>query len=302
MLIIDATAMRKWHTAPMSDPLRLIHAPLGQRGSGRVRYGAAMALHVKGLLPEAALEVYRICSPLDAQDPVPMLRERGLAPPPPPPAPLPGTAALGHLRDEAVSYLATLPGDGPAEVRLRLAGARRSQQLPQGAAHPVIEEHLGDALSLLQRTHPALALAIAAATPHLGWTTYDLYPPEEIGETFARSHAFASLIGDGAPFQTEGFDFGLFLIAPHVLYRDHRHRAPELYAPLTGPHGWRFAPGAPLVIKAAHEPVWNDANQPHLTKVGPNPFLCFFGWTADVTAPAEVIAAPDWAELEAIRL
>ncbi len=36
---------------------------------------------------------------------------------------------------------------------------------------------------------------------------------------------------------------GLFVIAPHVLYRDHAHAAPELYLPLTGPHGWRFAPG-----------------------------------------------------------
>lgn len=284
----------------MSDALRLIHTPLGQRGSGRVRYGAAMALHARGELSEAALEVYRICSPLDAQDPVPMLAERRLAPPLP--APPPGTAALRHLLEEADSYLAGLPGEGPTEVRLRLARGVASANPPAPAAHPVVEAHLGDALGLLERTHPALALAIAAAAPHLPWTTYDLYPPALIGETFARSHAFASLVGGDAPFQAEDFDFGIFLIAPHVLYRDHRHLAPELYAPLTGPHGWRFAPGAPLVVKTAHEPVWNDPNQPHLTKVGPNPFLCFFGWTADVNAPAEVVPAPDWAELEALRL
>ncbi|HQU68773.1 MAG TPA: dimethylsulfonioproprionate lyase family protein [Albidovulum sp.] len=284
----------------MSDALRLIHTPLGQRGSGRVRYGAAMALHGSGGLSEAALEVYRICSPLDAQDPVPMLMERGLTPPPP--APPPGTAALRHLLDEADSYLAGLPGEGPAEVRLGLARGGPATNPPSPTAHPLVEEHLGDALALLERTHPALALAIAAATPHLTWTTYDEYAPDLIGDSFPRSHAFASLVGGEAPFHAADFDFGLFLIAPHLLYRDRRHKAPELYAPLTGPHGWRFAPGAPLVIKAAHEPVWNDANQPHLTKVGPNPLLCFFGWTADVNEPAEIVPAPDWAALEALRL
>jgi Dimethlysulfonioproprionate lyase len=292
--------MRKWHTAPMSDVLRLIHTPLGQKGSGRVRYGAAMALHARGELSEAALEVYRICSPLDSQDPVPMLAERGIAPPLP--AQTTGTTALAHLRDEAARYLAGLAGEGAVEVRLGLMRARPADAPPVAAPHPVVEKYLGDALTLVQRTHPALALAIALAAPHLPWTTYDRYPAAMIGESFARSHAFASLAGEAAPFHAADFDFGLFLIAPHVLYRDHRHKAPELYAPLTGPHGWRFAPGAPLVIKAAHEPVWNNANQPHLTKVGPHPFLCFFGWTADVDAPAEVIPANDWAALEALRL
>lgn len=283
----------------MSDPLHLIRTPLGQPGSGRVRYGAAMALHARGQLSEAALEVYRICSPLDSQDPLPMLTEHGAIPPRP--APLSGTAALTHLLDEAGRYLSSLPGDGPAEVRLGLARARTARPVAANA-NPVVEAHLADALALLERTHPSLALVIAAAAPHLPWMTYDSYPPDLIGEGFARSHAYASLVGEDAPFHAADFDFGLFLIAPHVLYRDHRHPAPELYAPLTGPHGWRFAPGAPLVVKDAHDPVWNDANQPHLTKVGPNPFLCFFGWTRDVQEPAEVIPADDWATLEALRL
>lgn len=293
--------MHRWHTVQMADHLLLIHTPVGQRGSGRVRYGAAMALHRRGVLSDEALEVYRICSALDAQDPRPMLRDRGIAPPPPP-APRTGARALSHLRDEAARYLAALPGEGSAEVRLGLLRAKTADAPPAAAAHPVVEQYLGEAVALVERTHPALALAIAAAAPHLPWTTYDRYPPALIGESFARSHAYASLAGEDAPFRVENYDFGVFLIAPHVVYRDHRHLAPELYAPLTGPHGWRFAPGGPLIIKKAHEPVWNDANQPHLTKVGPNPFLCFFGWTADVNAPAEVISAPDWAELEALRL
>jgi hypothetical protein len=289
--------MLKWPIAQMSDPLHLVHTPLGEPGSGRVRYGAAMALHAKGLIPEAALEIYRICSPLDAQDPAPLLRERGLRP-----LAAPGALRLERLRVEADRYLAALPGPGPAEVRLGLARAIATGDVPLPRPNAVLEAYLGDALGMLGQSHAALATAIAAAAPHLRWITYDRYRPEEIGPAFAAGHAFATLVGEGAPYRAGDFDFGLFLIAPHILYRDHAHPAPELYAPLTGPHGWRFAPGAPLTIKKAHEPVWNDANAPHLTKVGAVPFLCFYGWTRDVESPARVIPADDWAALEALIL
>ena len=110
------------------------------------------------------------------------------------------------------------------------------------------------------------------------------------------------LLGGEGPFAAHDFDLGLFLIAPDVLYRDHRHAAPELYAPLTGPHGWRFGTGRPLIVKPAHQPVWNPPNQPHLTKVGRVPFLCLFVWTKDVNKPADVIAANDWAMLEGVTI
>jgi len=59
-----------------------LHTPLGLPGSGRQRYASAMALYAAGQMSEAALEVYRICSPLDAQDPMPLLARLGLPLPP----------------------------------------------------------------------------------------------------------------------------------------------------------------------------------------------------------------------------
>ena len=149
---------------------------------------------------------------------------------------------------------------------------------------------------------PVLADAIAAVSPFLGWITYDAYPRDLIGSEFADGHAFGSVIGGGALLAAIDYDFGLFLIAPHVLYRDRAHAAPELYAPLTGPHGWRFGPGQPLTVKPAHEPIWNEPYRPHLTKVGPIPFLCLFCWTRDVNESAIVLPADDWAALEALRI
>lgn len=277
-----------------------LHTALGQPGSGRLRYAAAMHFHRKGLISPEALEVYRICSPQDWEDPAALLASRGLSvdlPPPDAPA-----LAIRLLVEEIDRYLATLPGPGVAEVRSLIARWQGGPASLAPAANPVADEHLPQALAALSPTHPALAAAIRAAAPLLTWVTYDAYPPDEIGPVFRQSHAFASLIGEGATIPAEDFDLGLFLIAPHVLYRDHAHPAPELYAPLTGPHGWRFGPGKPLIVKPAHEPVWNLPDSPHLTKVGSTPFLCVFGWTRDTKFPARVIPAGDWAELEAIRI
>jgi hypothetical protein len=165
-----------------------------------------------------------------------------------------------------------------------------------------VAEHLPAALAAAAVEAPALAAAIAAAAPHLAWASFDGYDPDTIGADFVSGQAYALLVGETSPIRARDFDLGLFLIAPHVLYRDHAHAAPELYAPLTGPHGWRVTPGGPLTVLPAHRPVWNPAHQPHLIKAGPVPYLCVYGWTRDVNAPAYVIPAPDWAELQALRL
>ncbi|OZA11093.1 MAG: hypothetical protein B7Y02_09345 [Rhodobacterales bacterium 17-64-5] len=71
--------MRAWPTAPMTEG---VYIPLGLPGSGRHRYAAAMTLYQAGVISEAVLEVYRICSPLDCQDPLSLLLERQLDLPP----------------------------------------------------------------------------------------------------------------------------------------------------------------------------------------------------------------------------
>ena len=278
----------------------LLATPPGVPGSGRLRYGAAMALHRAGEISDAVLEVYRIAAAHDGRDPAALLAERDL-PVPTLPEPSPETRVRALL-DAVDGYLATLPGPGLAEARAGIARARRGPVTLHPVPHPVIDRHLAAALQALSVTHPALTRAIAAAAPLLRWGPYDGYPLAEIGAEFAEGHAFASILGGDAPIPARDFDLGLFVIAPHVLYRDHHHAAPELYAPLTGPHGWRFGPDAPLIVKPAHLPVWNPPHRPHLTKVGPVPFLCIFCWTRDVDHLAQVIPASDWPALDLLRL
>ena len=52
----------------------LIAQPLGQEWSGRARYAAAMFFYARGEMSAEVLEVYRICSRLDGEDPISVLQ------------------------------------------------------------------------------------------------------------------------------------------------------------------------------------------------------------------------------------
>jgi hypothetical protein len=279
---------------------RLLATPLGQPGSGRVRYGAAMQFHRAGRISDGALEVYRICSADDNADPARLLAERGeVAPAAPAPRP---AQAIRALLEACDGYLSELSGPGITEARQGLADWSRGDLRLDPRTTPVVDQYLGAAIGCCSEDHPTLANALSRAADHLTWITYDDYDPAEVGADFAPNHAFASLIGTEGLLDAPDFDFGLFLMAPHLLYRDHCHPAPELYVPLTGPHGWRFRPDGPLTLKPAHVPVWNEPDVAHMTKVGARPFLCLYAWTRDVHHPARIVPADDWADLETLHL
>lgn len=52
----------------------MIKLPVGAEWSGRARYAAAVFFYQQGLMNAETLEVYRICSRLDAEDPAAVLR------------------------------------------------------------------------------------------------------------------------------------------------------------------------------------------------------------------------------------
>lgn len=66
---------------PARDPAAFLAAPLGEPGSGRVRYGAAMALYARGQISAEVLEVYRVAAAHDGRDPVEDQRRMGLPAP-----------------------------------------------------------------------------------------------------------------------------------------------------------------------------------------------------------------------------
>ncbi|WP_373356427.1 dimethylsulfonioproprionate lyase family protein [Pseudoroseicyclus sp. CXY001] len=280
------------------DMARQLHLPLGLPGSGRQRYAAAMWFHGAGRLSPAALEAYRMVSPRDGDDPVPLLAGEAI-PAPPERGP---EAALAALRRELLALLKRCEGPGIPESRFALAAAGGPPRLagPAGArAARVLAAELPPALAALAEAEPAAAAALAEAAPHLPWMSYDYPPGAEIGPRFPEAHAYCVLTGEtGAVWPAQGLDVGLFLVAPRTFYRDHSHPAPELYLPFTGPHGWRFHPGGPMSSREAFEPVWNAPDAPHAILAGEVPLLCLYAWLADPQAPSTILPAPDWADHE----
>lgn len=191
--------MRGWPTAPMADPL---YTPLGLPGSGRQRNAAAMALHRDGQISDAVLEVYRICSPLDAQDPVELLTAQNL--PIPAQASVTAQSALRDLLAAIDAHLATLSGPDVAEVRAGLNACRLSPVSPGGGLeNPAL-------IANLDLIDPALATAIQDASPYLH------SPPGQ---------HFAALIGENGPWRAADFALGLSLTGPPP--------TADFYSPLT---------------------------------------------------------------------
>ncbi len=71
--------MPKPETAEDKMQLKLLRAPPGETGSGRVRYGAAMYFYMNKALSADALEVYRGLAKRDREDPRPFLLALGLS-------------------------------------------------------------------------------------------------------------------------------------------------------------------------------------------------------------------------------
>ena len=64
--------------AEAAEQWELVNTPLGEMWSGRSRYAAAMFFFKRGEMNAETLEVYRICARLDAENPLPIIRDRGV--------------------------------------------------------------------------------------------------------------------------------------------------------------------------------------------------------------------------------
>lgn len=62
----------------VAEQWALVNTPLGEPWSGRARYAAAMFFYKRGDMDAGTLEVYRLCARLDAEDPLPIIRDRGV--------------------------------------------------------------------------------------------------------------------------------------------------------------------------------------------------------------------------------
>lgn len=178
------------------------------------------------------------------------------------------------------------------------------QNPPELVTH--IPAHIGlldQAISAIDDTQfSALKAALIAAKDQLHWQVDDggyYANGADVGEGYKAGNMHTLLIGpEHAPVMSDQYLLGLFLLAPWTLYRDHKHRAPELYVTLTGPTGWRFEVGDWEEHEAGSR-LFNPSNVTHATRVDETPFLALFAWElGDSSSICSVVEASDWVKIE----
>ena len=127
----------------------------------------------------------------------------------------------------------------------------------------------------------------------------EFYPTgSEVGKRYTESNLHAQLIGpNGSVAKSEDFMLGLFILGPWTLYRDHSHKAPELYLNLSKYSDWRFNFG-PWQRFGAGSLIWNPSKQVHATLVSEKPFLSIFAWLGHVNCLCKVHQSEDHNQIE----
>ncbi len=146
-----------------------------------------------------------------------------------------------------------------------------------GNAFPVLE-HFERALALARRHELAdLAAALEAARGELRWSQNAAYDETNVDRALLDGYAYAVLTAPDGPLPCEAPLCGYLMMAPDLLYRDHRHAPREIYLVLTPGTRWcldsgdwfEVTPGELIV----HEP-W----QMHAMRTGDQPLLAFAAW------------------------
>ena len=154
---------------------------------------------------------------------------------------------------------------------------------------PTHAGHLAEALSEVRTDEDdllaAVGQAIYTAGTSLEWRVDDgeyYKPGAAVGDGYRYGNMHTVLATD------DDFAMGLFLLAPDVDYRDHRHPAPEFYLNLTGGSRWRFDFGDWRKLPAGSV-LWNEPGAVHATSTGTAPWLSVWAWLGHVDGVCEVV-------------
>ncbi len=178
-------------------------------------------------------------------------------------------AAAAARRDARTGAIISRPPTEP------LRAPRQESRF--GSAFPVLA-HFDRALALARRHELAgLAAALEAARGELRWSQNAAYDEASVGRDLLDGYAYAVLTAPDGPLACESPLCGYLMMAPDLLYRDHRHAPREIYLVLTPGARWCLdggdwfdvAPGELIV----HEP-W----QTHAMQTGAEPLLAVAAW------------------------
>ena len=167
---------------------------------------------------------------------------------------------------------------------------------------PPKERALYDAISSIESSGLlGIKESLATVIGDLRWNIDDgnFYDKNsEIGESYLLGNMNCELIGPtlGA-FRSNGLRLGLFLLEENIFYKDHKHKAAELYLNLTNGTQWRFADMI-WEDKQAGSIVYNKPYDIHAMKVGSEPFLSIWCWPTNSDEKCILVPKKDWKKIE----
>ena len=167
---------------------------------------------------------------------------------------------------------------------------------------PPKERALYDAISSIESSGLlGIKESLATVIGDLCWNIDDgnFYDKNsEIGESYLLGNMNCELIGPtlGA-FRSNGLRLGLFLLEENIFYKDHKHKAAELYLNLTNGTQWRFADMI-WEDKQAGSIVYNKPYDIHAMKVGSEPFLSIWCWPTNSEEKCILVPKKDWKKIE----
>lgn len=163
----------------------------------------------------------------------------------------------------------TSPAGGAAS-RIFAALARPGQPSGRAPVRFPVCAHLPAALAEAAKAPPAVArhaAALAALAPDLVWRRR----PETEDARFTEGHANATIVGPSGIEERQDVLVGISLMAPDVVYPDHRHPPEEVYLVMSE-GAWRQGPG--LAAGPWHAPgpggiVYNPPDIVHAMRSAP---------------------------------
>ena len=167
---------------------------------------------------------------------------------------------------------------------------------------PPKERALYDAISSIESSGLlGIKESLATVIGDLRWNIDDgnFYDKNsEIGESYLLGNMNCELIGPtlGA-FRSNGLRLGLFLLEENIFYKDHKHKAAELYLNLTNGTQWRFADMI-WEDKQAGSIVYNKPYDIHAMKVGSEPFVSIWCWPTNSEEKCILVPKKDWKKIE----
>lgn len=164
----------------------------------------------------------------------------------------------------------------------------RDQAQPDGDVGPrsqPVLRHLASALCLGDATTAPICALINQVNPILHWRRNSSYADAD----FLDGYAYCELVGPSGHQRDIEIALGLLLLAPHVTYPAHAHRAAEIYAVIAGRAQWQQGDRV-WRSRAPADTIHHAAQEPHAMRTMHEPLLAVYLWQDHLDEPARLLA------------